>query len=391
MTSSTNTCGVGGWGGPLPGDPDNNSALHARAAFGGIDVTWSMPATNPHAVAYTKVWRSVLPNFNTAIVIASVGGDTYYDKNESTLDTLYYYWIQFVSINGTVGAPIGPDSAQSRPPVAQVISLLSGDIEESMLSNALRAQLGQIVTNYGEFQDEVETRNSAVANLTDAISQMQTTIDEAITLVNDEITSRQDGDSALVLSVNSIAAANANALALIASESEARVAADSALALLISTAETTFGDNLAAVEVGLASSITTINGELESIGALYTAKVTANGLVGGFGIYNDGTEVQAGFDVDTFWVGRTSADKVKPFIIQDGVVYMNSAVIKDGTISTAKIADTIQSTNYSSGLAGWKLTKAGTLELNGTRMQISNSVISVRDDNGVERVRIGTL
>jgi hypothetical protein len=272
-----------------------------------------------------------------------------------------------------------------------VISLLSGDIEESMLSNALRAQLGQIVTNYGEFQDEVEFRNSAVANLTDAISQMQTTIDEAITLVNDEITSRQDGDSALVLSVNSVAAANANALALIASESEARVAADSALALLISTAETTFGDNLAAVEVGLASSITTINGELESIGALYTAKVTANGLVGGFGIYNDGTEVQAGFDVDTFWVGRTDSDKVKPFIIQDGVVYMNSAVIKDGTISTAKIADTIQSTNYSSGLAGWKLTKAGTLELNGTRMQISNSVISVRDDNGVERVRIGTL
>ena len=389
--AGSNTCGVGGWGGPLPGDPDNNATLHARAAFGGIDVYWSLPATNPFAVAYTKVWRSVLPDFNSAIVIASVGGDVFYDKNDATIPVVYYYWIQFVSVNGTVGDPIGPDSAQSRPPIENVISMLSADIEESMLSNALRAQLGQIVTNYGEFQNEVETRNSAVANITDALAQMQSNIDEAVTLIGSEITSRQDGDSALVQSVNTVAAANANAVALIAQESEARVNADSALSLLITTAETTFGDNLAAVEVGLASSITTLNSTVQSIGALYTAKVNVNGLIGGFGIYNDGSTVQAGFDVDEFWVGRTNADKIKPFIIDGGVVYMNAAVIKDGTISTGKIAETLQSVNFSSGIAGWKLTKAGTLELNGDRMRIGNSVISVRDDNGVERVRIGTL
>jgi hypothetical protein len=339
MTGTTHSCGIGGWGGPLPGDPDNNASLNARDAFGGVDVYWSMPATNPYAVAYTKVWRSEVMDFNTAIVIASVGGDFFYDKNTSTLDTVYYYWIQFVSVNGTVGAPIGPDQALSRPPVKNVISLLSGDIEESMLSNALRAQLGQISLNQGELQNEIDVRTSAVANITDALLQVQTNLDDAIAVINQEITSRQDGDSALVQSVNSVAVANSNALALIATESDARISGDSALALQITTAETAFADNLAAVEVGLQTSITTINGELNSIGALYTAKVNVNGLIGGFGIYNDGSTVDAGFDVDTFWVGKTSANQVKPFIITGGEVFLDKAVIADASINSARIED----------------------------------------------------
>ena len=60
MTScTTGTCGVGGWGGPLPGDPDNNSVLTATPAFGGIDVSWSYPGTNPQAVAHTVLYRGV--------------------------------------------------------------------------------------------------------------------------------------------------------------------------------------------------------------------------------------------------------------------------------------------------------------------------------------------
>lgn len=416
--AGSNTCGVGGWGGPLPGDPDNNATIHARAAFGGIDVYWSLPATNPFAVAYTKVWRSVLPDFNTAIVVASVGGDFFYDKNDSTLDTVYYYWIQFVSVNGTVGAEIGPDSAQSRPPIANVIAGLSNDIEESMLSNALRAQLGQISLNQGEIQNEIAVRSSAVANITDALVQVQTNLDDAIAVINQEITSRQDGDSALVQSVNSVAVANANALALIATESDARVTGDAALALQITTAETTFADNLAAVEVGLQTSITTINGELDSIGALYTAKVNVNGLIGGFGLYNDGTTVDAGFDVDTFWVGKTAGDKVKPFIISGGEVFIDQAVINQLTFTKLRdesgsvvVADGKLKADYISGV-GLDVVDgsfSGSINVNnkftvdaggnvsiknattGARLEIANNVIKVFDASGVLRVKIGDL
>lgn len=69
----------------------------------------------------------------------------------------------------------------------------------------------------------------------------------------------------------------------------------------------------------------------------YMLKLQANGLVGGFGVYNDGATVEAGFDVDRFWIGRTNNDKVKPFVIDGGRVIMREALIGDATITNARI------------------------------------------------------
>jgi len=74
--------------------------------------------------------------------------------------------------------------------------------------------------------------------------------------------------------------------------------------------------------------------------ALYTVKlnVTSDGkqVVGGFGLYG-GTTIEAGFDVDTFWVGRSSTSGtnviIKPFIIDNNIVYINNAMIHNLTAS----------------------------------------------------------
>jgi hypothetical protein len=71
---------------------------------------------------------------------------------------------------------------------------------------------------------------------------------------------------------------------------------------------------------------------------LYTAKLSVNGLIGGFGVYNDGTTVQAGFDVDEFWVGKTQANKRKPFIISGGVTYIDEAAIEKLTFTKLRDA-----------------------------------------------------
>lgn len=55
-----------------------------------------------------------------------------------------------------------------------------------------------------------------------------------------------------------------------------------------------------------------------------------------------------------------------PFAVIGGQVFMNSAFIQDGTIDSAKISSYIQSTDYVAGTTGWRLNKAGTLEINGT-------------------------
>ncbi len=80
MSCDDNTCGTGGWGGPKPGDPSNNGTLSATPAFGGIDLNWTYPTTNPFAVAFTKVFRGVIPEFMGAIEIKeAVGSNFYYD------------------------------------------------------------------------------------------------------------------------------------------------------------------------------------------------------------------------------------------------------------------------------------------------------------------------
>ena len=92
---------------------------------------------------------------------------------------------------------------------------------------------------------------------------------------------------------------------------------------------------------------------MTEIGALWTARLSVNGLVGGFGVYNNGEFVEAGFDVDRFWVGRTQANKRKPFIIENGITYIDSAVIREASIDTLRLAGgSVTSMAYGRGLAG---------------------------------------
>ncbi|MEL1737529.1 phage tail tip fiber protein, partial [Acinetobacter baumannii] len=54
-----------------------------------------------------------------------------------------------------------------------------------------------------------------------------------------------------------------------------------------------------------------------------------------------------------------------PVSIVGGKIFINSAIIKDGSITSAKIEDSLQSENYESGTRGWRIDKSGSFELNG--------------------------
>lgn len=208
MTScSTNTCGVGGWGGPLPGDPDNNSVLTATPAFGGIDVSWSYPAVNPFAVAHTLLFKGLTNDFNSALQIAVVSGNQYYDKTENNQLTLYYYWIKIVSVNGTVGELIGPASATARPTIDQMIELLSGRIDAGLLAQTLRTDIDRIQLVSADLQEEISNRNAANVATTQLLTELQAEINASLGIITDEITGRQEGESALLTQVNAAAAA----------------------------------------------------------------------------------------------------------------------------------------------------------------------------------------
>jgi hypothetical protein len=103
------------------------------------------------------------------------------------------------------------------------------------------------------------------------------------------------------------------------------------------TAQAALGEDVAAVQQNITANVTRIDDKLVTLGASYTAQVQVNGLIGGFGIANDGTRVDAAFDVDRFWIGRTNAAKRKPFIIDGGVTYIDTAMIRSGTIQEGQL------------------------------------------------------
>jgi hypothetical protein len=326
------TCGTGTWSGPKPGDPDNNSALSAVSAYGGIDLSWTYPATNPGAVAHARLFRAILPQFDGALQIAVVGGNFFHDRQEP--GTVYYYWIQFVSINGTIADPIGPASAEALPLIEDYLRVLAGKIDAGTLAATLRNEINKIPVTAAEVQQEILNRIMGDATLEGALALMQAGVTQALAFIDQERTVRIDGQNALAQQIDTLAAMNGgDAAALVQAEQVARIEGDQVLAAQINSAYTAMGDNVAGVETRLQSNIDTMDGKVTDIGALYTARLTVNGLIGGFGLYNDGSTVQAGFDVDTFWVGRTNSDKRKPFIVIDGVTYIDQAVIRELTFS----------------------------------------------------------
>lgn len=389
MTCTDNVCGTGialpgGPGSPGsppgPGDPLGGMALTANAVYGGIQLAWTYPSINAHAVAHFIIYRSTDSDINNASELGVISGNRFLDTigEEAT----YYYWIRVVSIYGTQGDLVGPASATARDRGADTIDDIQGRIVDGVLDTALRQDIARITLNYQELMAEIGNRVAGNAALSAALAELQNGLEESVALVNTEITTRQEGDSALASQVQIIAAANtANASAIIeertarvskdealttqynavlaatnnnaaaiTNETTARTTADSALANQVSTVQTTLGDQIASVQVGAQTQINTLNGKVTDIGALWTARLSVEGLVGGFGVYNNGQYVEAGFDVDTFWIGRTNANRRKPFVINNGITYIEDAMIRNAAIDTLKIAGgAVTSMAYGSG------------------------------------------
>ena len=145
---------------------------------------------------------------------------------------------------------------------------------------------------------------------------------------------------------------------------------------------------------------------------------TINGVTVAAGTYIKEAKIHNG-EITNAKIGALAVDAAKianativNAKIEDGTI--ETAKIKDANITTAKIADanitnakianTIESSSYSAGSAGWKIDKAGQMEMNdatfrGTlavggsasnRMNISSTKIEIYN-SGTLRVKIGDL
>ncbi|MHB7674562.1 phage tail tip fiber protein, partial [Providencia stuartii] len=68
----------------------------------------------------------------------------------------------------------------------------------------------------------------------------------------------------------------------------------------------------------------------------------------GAGVKDGQVVTQIGFSADTFGIFNPASGKLEPvFFVEKGQVIISEALIGDATITSAKIADVLQSTNFS--------------------------------------------
>ena len=380
------SCGTGDWSGPKPGDPNTNVNIWATPAFGGIDVGWTFPSINPHAVAHMLVFRGSTPIPDNAVQLAVVNGSMYYDKTTSVTPIAWYYWVQVVSIHGTYGEMTGPAVATARPTIEDIMKGLTARIDTGILAKSLKDKIDNIELNALGLSQEILNRAASDSELGAAYNEVQAYSEGTRALLQTEVLARTTAESAFVDSVNTLYANVGKTVAAVQTTQTTHADLLASQASSITTTNSILNGNTASGQIGLTTKITTAEGKINEIGSLYTARLSVNGLIGGYGVYNDGKTVQAGFDVDTFWVGRTANDKIKPFVVEGEEVFIKEAVIKSLTfnklrsetgaltfindklqakyiavdqleIQNANIKGDLKSDNYKQGVSGWILKK----------------------------------
>lgn len=242
----------------------------------------------------------------------------------------------------------------------------------------------------------VASNDSATSNrITQLQSSMVTEFGKTNAAITTESEARVAGDEAISHRVDTIEAGlitDTQVKALIQVETTARVSADSALGERIDTVQVTVGEQSASIQEVRTAQITA-DGKINTAWTLKMeqmgpdGKYVAAGI--GLGIENGPAGLQSQFLVraDRFAVvNGTATTEAAPFVVENGQVFINQALIGTAWITNAMIGNVIQSNNYVSGQTGWKLDKSGTFEINGNvpgqgRMNITNQRIRIYHPN----------
>lgn len=246
---------------------------------------------------------------------------------------------------------------------------------------------------------ETKARTTADTALGSQITSLKTqTAADIKAAVATETSARSDADSALATDISSLETRAGKIESSVTTEQSARSSADTALGKRIDTVSAKT-DSVSATVQQTSQAVADVNNKVSASWTLKMETSNANGQKYAAGMalgVDDSGLSQFLVRADRFGLVNSVDGKITtPFVIENSVAYMSGANIKDGTITNAKVGD-LQSTNYASGRTGWRISKSGTFEMNGSssgngRMVISNNRIDVYDENNVLRVRMGLL
>lgn len=315
-------------------------------------------------------------NWPTAITIneAALGARGAWKKFTGTLrvaagHTRGAFWVSTRGTTGT-GTP-GYDLYIDDVVVTDITD--AKEAQDSADANA--SALTSLTSRVTNVEGQVTSQASQLSSLTSQVNDASSKVDQmAQTITNNEKT-QSSLNTSLQSQIDAQASANiknqtelnnaTTSLAAIKSTQQTQATTISALSQQQTNLTAQVGDQTAelqelkktVVENGNVNSTWMVKMETNSNGKKYAA---------GIALGIDGKNLQSQFLVqaDRFGLINTSnGNTTTPFVVENGVAYMNAAVIKDGSITNAKIGGEIRSDNFVDGSQGWRIGKDGSSQL----------------------------
>lgn len=277
---------------------------------------------------------------------------------------------------------------------------ISSNITEvkKLISNEAETRASQVQQLDATFTKKVSDVNGRVDGVSQEIVKTNANVSSAQQAIANETEARTQAVSSLdskftgqINGVKQDLSSNVTRLdQSIANETQARASADTALSTRVGKTESAITQKLDSwVDNGSIGAQYALKLGVKRAGVEYTAGVSLS-------LIQSGSEIKSQFLVDAARFGvmtRQGGSYTLPFVVDNGTVIMNTALIKNGSITNAMIGNVIQSNNYVAGRTGWKIDKNGNFEINGSggtgRMTITNNIIQIYDSSGRLRVRMG--
>ncbi len=247
------------------------------------------------------------------------------------------------------------DEASARAEAISGVNASISTLDSKVTSNVTRMDKA--------IADEKNARTDAISSLN---SSLTSTINSKVSEVSTALSTHETSSAE---KFGQISASFDDVNSSITEWSQAMATADEALSTRIDQLKVTINGNTTAIET-TSKALTDFKGNVD---ASYSIKIATdkNGMKYAtgmsLGLTGSGTNVQSQciFLVDRFVLMTAAGGSYQtPFYVTNGACYIRDAWIRDASITTAKIAQQIQSTNYKAGSAGWMLNKNGNAEFN---------------------------
>lgn len=235
------------------------------------------------------------------------------------------------------------------------LSDLSGVVDTKASASALNS----LTTRVTNAEGKITANSNALTSLTSRVGDAESAIDG----LNE--TTAANG-LAMANGFQQLRAQIGDNQAAITQTNKAVVDLETATAQQIDTINASM-DGMSATVQQTSTAVADINGKLSAQWGVKVQTDTGGGnpRIAGIQLGIDATgSSQFLVQADTFAVYAGGSNKTFPFVVQNGVAYMQEALIRDGSITNAKIGNNIRSNNFVAGSSGWSLSKDGGIELN---------------------------